>query len=643
MGIMKKFFFTAILLFTILCINAQDLRSYQVGTNENLRDVASRFQVDIATLKQLNPNIRGNTISGLLLVVPNAPNFQLNPKVKLIAYEVSPKETLYSISKSYNLKIKDLKAYNPFLKERELNYNDVLRIPTYELKDKDLDINQSVKNSEFSSLMHLVLPKETKYGISSKYGLTVAQLEDLNPGIDEKEIQPGQFLKIKRPVNTSDKQIPKNQNYAFLKVDSKNSLESISESYDVTEEELLESNPSLKFEGISEGLVLKIPQFEDVKASKYEAFSFEGKLKYFDTKQVAVMLPLNLQKTEIDSITSKSLLKNSALLRISLDFYEGIQMAIDSARTRGITVNLDVYDTRNDPVHVNSLLNDNFKTYEAIVGPLLDPSLRVVANYTERFNVPVISPLVNPNFEFDNLFNTLPKDEEMQEMIITYLQSIHQDENLTILSDSISKPIQSKFAHTFPEINIVSQAEEGYIKRSDLRPHLDSLGTNWFILETQNLGIAESTVSFLKSYQRDGFDIRLFTSKRNSFYDDDISNYYLSDLKFTFPSISKTQLITDKNNYHNGYLNTHGVYPNRYVIRGYDVMMDLLLRLSYAKSLQASTEIEGYTEYAENKFNYTKKEFTKGYENEAIYLLQYEKGLQIKALDVKEFLLVDDY
>ncbi|MFD0933470.1 LysM peptidoglycan-binding domain-containing protein [Psychroflexus salinarum] len=639
---MKNFLLNIFLLLFVLSSTAQDLKTYQASSNEDLEDIASRFQVDMTTLKKLNPNIQNERdLSKTLLVVPAQPNFKLNPRIQLIAYEVSPKETLYSISKSYNLKVKDLRSYNPFLYERELDYNDVIRIPTYELKDKDLDINQSVKNSEFSTLMHLVLPKETKYGISRKYGLTVKELEDLNSGIDEKEIQPGQFLKIKRPVDTLERRLPKNQNYAFLKVDSENSIKSISESYDVTEKELLESNPSLKFEGMSEGLVLKIPQVEEIDYSKYEVFSLEDKLKYFNTKKIAVMLPLNLEKTEIDTISSKSLLKNSGLLRISLDFYEGIQMAIDSAKTKGISVNLDVYDTKNDPYHVNQLLNENFKNYQAVVGPLLDPSLKIVANYLERDNVPVISPLVNPNFEFENLFNTLPKDEEMQEVLITYLQNTHTDENLVILSDSISKPIQRKYTYTFPEMKIVKQAEDGYLKRSDLRPHLDSLGTNWFVLETRNLGITESTVSFLKSFQRDGFDIRLFTSKRGAFYDDEISNYYLSDLRFTFPSISKTQLISDDKTHNNSFLEKHGVYPNRYVIRGYDVMMDILLRLSYAKTLQASAEIKGFTEYAENKFSYKKKEFTKGYENDAIYLLQYQKGLEIKTLDLAEFLAMD--
>ena len=627
---------------SVLSVNAQNLQSYEVGANEDLEDVASKFDVEVSILKKLNPHIKSDQdISKNLLVVPSQPGFKLSPSVQLVPYEVSPKETLYSISKSYNLKVKDLKTYNPFLNERELDYNDVLRIPTYELKEKDLDINQSVKNSEFSSLKHLVLPKETKYGISKKYGLTIDQLEDLNPGIDEKEIQPGQFLTIKRPVDSSEQPILRNQNYTFLKVDSDNSIKSISENYDVTEKELIDSNPSLKFEGISEGLVLKIPQMEEVSYAKYEEVNLKDKLQFFDTKTIAVMLPLNLERTEIDSISSKTLLKNSNLLRVSLDIYEGIQMAVDSARTMGINVNLDVYDTRNNPRYVNKQLNKNFKDYQAVVGPLLDPSLKVVASYLEKDSVPVISPLVNPNFEFKNLFNTLPKDEDMQEVLITYLQKTHQDENLVILSDSISKTVQRKYTYTFPDIKIVNQAESDYLQKSDLRPQLDSLGTNWFILETQNLGTAEAAVSFLKSFHRDGFDIRLFTSKRSAFYDDEISNYYLSDLNFTYPSISKTHLLSTVENESNPFIQKHGVYPSRYVIRGYDVMMDVLLRLAYAETLQASTEIEGFTEYAENKFNYVQNEFTLGYENNAIYLLEYQKDLKIEALDLAEFLASD--
>ena len=639
---MRYIFFSLIFLLSFVQSHAQDLKTYEVGTDETLEDVASRFNVDVFTIRQLNPHVdKSNDIAKMLLVVPGSSDFNLNPKVKLITYNVSPKETLYSSAKSYNVKIKDLKAYNPFLKERDLNYNDVLRIPAYELRDKDLDINQSVKNSKFSTLKHLVLPKETKYGISRKYGLTVEQLEKFNPEISQKEIQPGQFLTIKRPFkNNSNRPFKEKKEYSFVKIDANNSIESISETYNVTEEELEESNPSLKFEGFSEGLILKVPQYEEIKSSKFEAFNLKDNLNFLDTKRIALMLPLNLEKTEIDSISSTSLIKNSNLLRISLEFYEGIEMAIDSARAIGIDVDLEVYDTRNNPAYVREQLTSDFKNYEAVVGPLLDPSLKVVTEYLSQDSIPVISPLVNPKFEYNNLFSTLPKDEQMQEILITYLQKNLADENLVILTDSISRPVQRKFTYTFPDIKVADQSEEDYLQKSDIEPLLDKSKVNWFILETQTLGTTELTISYLNSLLRDGYKIRLFSSKRNGFYEDEISNFYLSDLKFTFPSIAKTQLLASENN-GGSYFLKHGLQPSKYVMRGYDVMMDVILRLAFADSLQGSTEIEGFTEYNENKFNYVQREFSLGYENDAIYLLKYGENLEIQSLDLAEFLATD--
>ena len=63
--------------------------------------------------------------------------------------------------------------------------------------------------------------------------------------------------------------------------------------------------------------------------------------------------------------------------------------------------------------------------------------------------------------------------------------------------------------------------------------------------------------------------------------------------------------------------------PNRYAIRGFDLTLDLLLRLASTENdlFDASgSEIE--TEYLENKFRYTKKLFG-GYTNESVYVVKY--------------------
>ncbi|WP_240032186.1 amino acid ABC transporter substrate-binding protein [Psychroflexus aestuariivivens] len=621
-------------------LNAQEFISHKVEKNESLKSLARQYNTSVLTLKKLNPNIDDfNEIESQNVLVPQNQNFEFSPSLELRAYEVSPKETLYSISRKYNLKVKDLVKYNPYLADRELNMNDVLRIPVYKVDNEDLDFNQSVKNSQFSTLMHLVLPKETKYGISKKYGLSISELENLNPGIEEEEIQPGQFLKIQRK-SYAQKELPKakNKDYKFLELKSSSSLKSILDEYEVTKEELFEVNPSLKNEGVSDGLVIKIPQFEDASKTEYKKLNLEEELQYFSTKTIGLMLPFSMDKFRNDTINPEKLIKKDKLLQISLDFYEGVQMAIDSARAKNINVNLKVFDTKRNPNRVQKIIEHDFSNYDAVVGPLLDENLKIVSSALLKDSIPVITPLVNPDFEFYNLFKTLPEPSAMQEALISYINSTKDSVNLIVLADSLSQNIERKYAYTFPDAKFVEQEDGEYLQKSDLKPHLVKDKTNWFILETESLGIAESAVSFLKSFQRDDYKVRLFTSNRSSFYEDEISNYYLSDLNFTFPSVSKFYLDIDEGNFSTNYKNEHGYYPNRYVIRGFDVMYDLLLRLASSENLYESTIFNGYTEYFENKFHYTQNEFSIGYSNDAIYLIQYLKNLDTALIDLESIL-----
>ena len=81
------------------------------------------------------------------------------------------------------------------------------------------------------------------------------------------------------------------------------------------------------------------------------------------------------------------------------------------------------------------------------------------------------------------------------------------------------------------------------------------------------------------------------------------------------------------------YKTKYGVRPNRFAIRGYDVMLDVLLRLSSEKgNLSDSNDGVIETEYVENKFRYNKKLFG-GYVNEAAYIVHYN---DLRILPIKQ-------
>ncbi|WP_264565242.1 peptidoglycan endopeptidase [Flavobacterium sp. N3904] len=149
-----------------------------------------------------------------------------------VLHQVKPKESLYVIAKNYGITLNELKKANPKIGKKGLSIGQTIVVPSngknatqaiaVEEKltqsvsregniggDKVLvrdDIasvnNDSIANSaNETAVFHEVLPKETKYGIAKKYGITVAVLEKQNPEI-EKKLLVGSKLTIKLPNST---------------------------------------------------------------------------------------------------------------------------------------------------------------------------------------------------------------------------------------------------------------------------------------------------------------------------------------------------------------------------------------------------------------------------------------------------------
>lgn len=93
---------------------------------------------------------------------------------KYILHRAEPKETLYSISKRYGVKVEDLYEHNPSLKENGLRMYDTVQVPIVKKKKKEEIV--IAENDNF----HIVQPGETLFAISRIYNLTVDSLAAIN-------------------------------------------------------------------------------------------------------------------------------------------------------------------------------------------------------------------------------------------------------------------------------------------------------------------------------------------------------------------------------------------------------------------------------------------------------------------------------
>ncbi len=615
---------------------AQNYKIHRAQEGETLQSIAKKYDVSLQALKKMNPDANNANLGSALLVIPfgETPDGEASSGlVRFKEYKVHKKETLYSLAREHDISVEDLKKYNTYLYKEELGENDIIRIPIFS-KRNQVDYNSSVQNSTFKNLKHIVLPKETKYRISKKYGITVEKLEELNPMLGT--LQPGQILTVTNP--NAEKAKEKENNFIEYEVQPKETFYSLTRRFNITKDELEYLNPMLKREGLEAGMTLKIPD-PNADSTAVSGRDVDKKIKlekyitHRNAKNIAIMLPFNLDKFSQDSINKQEQLKKDKVLRISLDFYSGVLAAIDSVKSMGIPVKAEVFDTRQSKKAVADLLQaNNFSKFQAVIGPLLSNNLEFVSQKLAKDEVPVFSPLTDGELNGkENLFQSRPSSIIMEKTLITYIDSLKEGKNIVILTDAKHSYLRSKLSYTFPNARVIYQENEEYLQRSDLTKRLSEDQENWIIIEADDFALISNATSYLNALSRT-YDIRLFTSNKSDPYENEISSEYLSNLKFTYASIAKEYSVVEADSFVSKYVENYGISPSKYAVRGFDITYDILLRLAVEDNIYKSLEKKGVTEYVENKFSYHKK-IIGGYYNDAVYLMQYDKNLELKVIN----------
>lgn len=152
--------------------------THKVSKGETLYSIAKQYNIQIEDIYMLNPKAEKGIKDGDKLIISR---LSVSVPQGTSEYKVAAKETLYSISKKFDISINELIAQNPELKLKPLAEGQILQISKTGLLVSVP--NQVSYNSQF--IEHVVQPKETIYGISKQYGITTESLTDFNPVLQE--------------------------------------------------------------------------------------------------------------------------------------------------------------------------------------------------------------------------------------------------------------------------------------------------------------------------------------------------------------------------------------------------------------------------------------------------------------------------
>ena len=630
----------------------KEYETHRVQKNQSLSQIATLYGVSQTAIKNRNPEIENELSAGTLLIIPTASKLidaQNPPKFK--KHKVRRKETLFSISKKYNVSIDAIKRYNKQLYARQIKKGERLQIPMHlKIIDpgvvtyNDSTVSGAITVDTSNVSKHIVKAKETRYGIARMYGITVSELEQMNPEL-------GEGLSQNAIINVPSKAILQTaiaeKGYRFYEVQPKEGFYRLKVKTNLTKEQIVALNPYAK-DGLQEGMILKIP-IVGVTSTTGQINKRDLQQTIIDTslKRIAVLLPFRLNKIISDSLSVKQQqIKRNRLMSLSLDFYSGLLMATEFAKDKGISLQLDVFDTQYSTATVSDIINSNtFDNFDAVIGPLGQKNIEKAAAMLQDTNVPVFSPLSNKQIKVSkNVFQSLPSDAMLEDGMLEYIVSGMSDKNVIVITDSTKTAQLAKIMLAIPDARIVSLREEGFLSLEDIEIQIDETKENWVILEATDPILISNVVGVLnglpvidpdleEDQEPVDYEIRLFSLDKNAAFDyHDVSNVHLAELNFTFPSVNKNYNYKDKNAFLISYKNKYGVLPNRFAVRGFDLTYDVILRLASSEDIFTASKQEFETQYIENKFSYSKS-LLSGYQNNAFYIIKYQDNLQFQVLE----------
>lgn len=182
-------------------------------------------------------------------------SFSLHAQTK---HTVKAKETLFSISKKYEITIDDIKKWNR-LKGTDISVGQVLLV-------SDPFINQkktvSLEQPKESAEIHIVKKGESLFSIAKRYKIAISDLKQLN-GLKSNNLAIGQKLIVKLP-ETSNLLTSKQSEFLSLEtfkrhqVSTKENLNDILERYKISLSELQALNPDLDLKTLYKGQELNV-------------------------------------------------------------------------------------------------------------------------------------------------------------------------------------------------------------------------------------------------------------------------------------------------------------------------------------------------------------------------------------------------
>jgi LysM repeat protein len=370
-------------------VSGRTFYMHTVQPGQTLFGIARAYEVTVQQIVDENRQFTDllNVIRiGMVLRIPAVETNQVVREMLMVTsfieHEVARRETLFGISRQYNITQEELLKHNPTARQG-LRPRQILKIP----------VQQSVMVEFFYYTIH---KGETLFGVSNHFNLASDELIRINPGLESQPLTEGQKIRIPARVAA-----------------------------------ILPPAP-IKAEELPEWQIPMLTQQQD----QY-CLNPELKPQY----NVALLIPLYLDLFD----GSATQIDPNHVSFTFIQFYQGVLIAVDSIRKQGVNIKLYTFDVaRNLESAMAVTSQPGFDQMDLIIGPFFPETIPHVAEFARRNNISVVSPfydnvdILNDNPNLFQVSTSLPTQLLSQ---ASYIARTFFGQNIILVHNNIPEAI----------------------------------------------------------------------------------------------------------------------------------------------------------------------------------------------------------
>ncbi len=399
-------------------IDGRKYHFHAVLRGQTLYSIARAYGVSVEEIKAENPELEFGLRYDQMIRIPYVEKPVDTERDGFIEHRVRRRETLFGISRQYDVLMEDILQHNPEAR-KGLKVNQVLRIPVEPVEEEPE--HKTYKVSE----------GDTFYSLSRKFNVSIEDINEINPGL-EGVLKAGQVIKLPcyarpeppepfgEPEEIEETEITE-RDYAYMEFTEWHEIELWDEDYC--------RSPVLK--------------------EQYD---------------VALLIPLFLEDAD-DYYEKGARLPEHHRSFTFIEFYEGILIALDSVEQMGANITLHVHDVCQDTTKALSVVDSpGFEEMDLIIGSFFPETLMIVAEFAAKHGIPVVSPLLQARKQLgfhSNIFQFTPSLSAQLNDLAEYVSYKYPTQNIILVhndqphvvriinefGDNLNKQIGGKLFH----------------------------------------------------------------------------------------------------------------------------------------------------------------------------------------------------